>query len=49
MMRKPSDCRDRGNGKPMLEISERDFDEEVLECELPVFTCFTSRGADIVF
>ena len=42
MMGKPSDCRDRGNRKPMLEISERDFDEEVLGCEQPVFACFTT-------
>jgi thioredoxin 1 len=27
----------------MIEISERDFDKEVLECELPVFTCLTTR------
>ena len=26
----------------MIEISERDFDKEVLECELPVFACFTT-------
>ena len=27
----------------MIEITERDFDNEVLECELPVFTCFTTQ------
>jgi thioredoxin 1 len=27
----------------MIEVSERDFDKEVLECELPVFACFTAR------
>jgi thioredoxin 1 len=27
----------------MIEISERDFEKEVLECELPVFVCFTTR------
>jgi thioredoxin 1 len=26
----------------MIEISERGFDKEVLECELPVFACFTT-------
>jgi thioredoxin 1 len=29
-------------GKTMIEITERDFDKEVLECELPVFACFTT-------
>jgi len=27
----------------MFEVTERDFDKEVLESELPVFTCFTAR------
>ena len=27
----------------MKEITERDFDKEVLECELPVFVCFTAK------
>jgi thioredoxin 1 len=27
----------------MIAITERDFDKEVLECELPVFACFTAR------
>ena len=27
----------------MIEITERNFDKEVLECELPVFACFVSR------
>ena len=26
----------------MIEIDEKDFDKEVLECELPVFACFTT-------
>lgn len=27
----------------MREITDRDFDKEVLECELPVFACFITR------
>ncbi len=27
----------------MREITDRDFDREVLKCKLPVFTCFTAR------
>jgi len=27
----------------MIEITERDFDKEALECELPVFACFTTQ------
>jgi thioredoxin 1 len=27
----------------MIEVSELDFDNEVLGCKLPVFTCFTTR------
>ena len=27
----------------MIEITERDFSKEVLECELPVFACFTTE------
>ena len=27
----------------MMEIIDRDFDSEVLECELPVFTCLTTK------
>ena len=27
----------------MIEITERDFDKEVLECDLSVFTCFTTQ------
>lgn len=27
----------------MIEITSQDFDVEVLECELPVFACFTTR------
>jgi thioredoxin 1 len=26
----------------MIDITEQDFDKEVLECELPVFACFTT-------
>jgi thioredoxin 1 len=35
------DCRKEGGA--MIEVTERDFDKEVLECELPVFACFTAR------
>jgi len=27
----------------MIDVAERNFDKEVLECELPVFACFTAR------
>lgn len=27
----------------MIEVTSQDFDGEVLECELPVFACFTTR------
>lgn len=27
----------------MIEVNGPDFNEEVLECKLPVFTCFTTR------
>jgi len=27
----------------MKEITDRDFEKEVLECQIPVFTCFTTR------
>ena len=27
----------------MTEITERDFEKEVLKCKLPVFTCFTTK------
>jgi len=27
----------------MKEITDRDFDKEVLKCRIPVFTCFTTR------
>jgi thioredoxin 1 len=30
-------------GGVVIEVAERDFDREVLECELPVFACFTAR------
>ena len=27
----------------MIKITDRAFDREVLECDMPVFTCFTAR------
>ena len=27
----------------MIEINERDFDKEVLGCQIPVFACFTAQ------
>lgn len=27
----------------MMDITERDFNREVLKCKLPVFTCFTTK------
>jgi thioredoxin 1 len=27
----------------MIDITDRNFEKEVLECELPVFACFTAR------
>jgi len=33
----------------MIEINERDFDKEVLECKLPVFTCFTTSWCQACF
>lgn len=33
----------------MIEITERDFNKEVLECELPVFACFTARWCHTCF
>jgi thioredoxin 1 len=27
----------------MIDITDQNFNEEVLECELPVFACFTAR------
>ena len=33
----------------MIEITDRDFDKEVLECKLPVFTCFTARWCHSCF
>ena len=27
----------------MIEVTGKDFNKEVLECELPVFTCFTAQ------
>jgi thioredoxin 1 len=31
-----------GRTRIMIEISDRNFDKEVLGCKLPVFACFTS-------
>ena len=28
----------------MIEITERDFNEEVAECKIPVFACFTTHS-----
>jgi thioredoxin 1 len=33
----------------MIDITDRDFDKEVLECELPVFACFTTRWCHTCF
>jgi thioredoxin 1 len=33
----------------MIEITDRDFNEEVLECKLPVFACFTARWCHTCF
>jgi thioredoxin 1 len=33
----------RREGRAMMDIAERDFDREVLNCELPVFACFTAK------
>ena len=33
----------------MIEITEREFDKEVLECEQPVFACFTTRWSGHCF
>jgi thioredoxin 1 len=33
----------REEGGVMIEVTERDFDKEVLDCKLPVFACFTTR------
>jgi thioredoxin 1 len=41
--RKYSGLHDHVKDKTMIEITEQDFDEEVLESELPVFACFTTR------
>ncbi len=30
-------------GKMLTDVTEQNFDEEVLKCELPVFACFTAR------
>jgi thioredoxin-like negative regulator of GroEL len=27
----------------MIEVTDRNFDKEVPECELPVFACFTAQ------
>lgn len=46
---KHSDLRNCGKGKIMIEISEGDFSKEVLECELPVFVCFTTEWCHTYF
>jgi thioredoxin 1 len=33
----------------MMDITGRDFDKEVLDCKLPVFTCFTARWCHSCF
>jgi thioredoxin 1 len=33
----------------MIDITEQDFDEEVLECEIPVFACFTTEWCHSCF
>jgi thioredoxin 1 len=33
----------------MIDITDWDFDREVLECELPVFACFTSGWCHTCF
>jgi thioredoxin 1 len=33
----------------MIEITDRDFDEEVLKCDLPVFACFTTLWCHTCF
>jgi thioredoxin 1 len=33
----------------MIDIKARDFDKEVLECKLPVFTCFTAHWCHTCF
>jgi thioredoxin-like negative regulator of GroEL len=40
--RKHSDLLGYGKDKIMIEINEQDFGKEVLECEQPVFACFTT-------
>ena len=35
------DCQKKASA--MMYITGRDFDKEVLECDIPVFTCFTTR------
>jgi thioredoxin 1 len=33
----------RRESSAMMDITERDFDREVLKCKLPVFACFTTK------
>jgi thioredoxin 1 len=33
----------------MIEITDRDFDKEVLKCDLPVFACFTTPWCHTCF
>jgi len=36
-------------GKMLTEVTDQDFDKEVLECELTVFACFTTRWCHACF
>lgn len=33
----------------MIDITDREFNSEVLECELPVFACFTTEGCHVCY
>jgi len=33
----------------MIDVTARDFDREVLECDVPVFSCFTTRWCHTCF
>jgi thioredoxin 1 len=41
-MRLKGECCQKEGGA-MIEITEQNFDKEVLECELPVFACFITE------
>jgi len=36
-------------GKMLIEVTEQNFDEEVLNSDLPVFTCFTTSWCQACF